>query len=247
MSDIVPDLIFQLLSQACSLIMVNEWIIMPLELSRTLFWPDIKHSSFLLFVYPFIQRLSFFVCLSFAFEIFLLKYLAVVKFKRVLPLNEDFFAFFILLSNLTLACILSIISWYSQFGSNYMVKFAGWPQYLANRSPISGFFTNVIVLTFLIFLIFASATVSLEKKKFQAEVDNSNQLNNISRNQDVMGTGITFALATIFTINVVVAEITKFNYPILSYLNHSTNSLLSCPFLIYLKSPKLKVFVRNIM
>ena len=94
------------MSQYFIIVLVYDTINTPLNVYRLAIGPV---SEGLFWISLFLLRICAFWITLIGFEYLFIKYLAVVIWKRILPIVDDFFGLFILLANFSISAVLAMI------------------------------------------------------------------------------------------------------------------------------------------
>ncbi len=215
---------------------------MPLELIRTLIWPEIGKTQLFSILYIYASFFYSFGPLLGAFKVLLLRYITIVVKKRVLAISDDFFSVYLFLLNLTMTFILSMFGFCSKLGSDIEMKFAGLPGQLGTYSPIGGKFIPGIIAGFMAFYGVSIYLENRRQNRITATTTSNHFLNTSIYNEDVFDLKKLLPICVISGLVLVTSQITRINYPIINYTCHSTNVMIIIPMFMYIRNPDMYRF-----
>ncbi len=112
-------------------VLIFYWITTPLNVWRMVVSPV---SGVTYWIWWFLATWVIFNHGLLAYESLLIKYLVVAVYKRFLPIQDDFFAMFLMKANFTVAFMVSITNQYTAMAFQMEKRIAGMPTVLATYS-----------------------------------------------------------------------------------------------------------------
>ncbi len=197
----------------------------------------------------FSLRFYFYFLILNCTEIAFYHYLSIVVLKRMLPLLEDFFAFFITSTNILVAAMMSLVNCFSIKACQQEIQLLGLPKYLHSFSPISpDLYTNLCLsISFGITVYAGFKTMVAKKKQNKADGIGTNGFNNTLHNTDLVNNG---ALVFLFFINfltfIAIMLLTFYNN-VFEFLVHSSVTMFVVPGLLYVRNPEMRQFVQDLI
>ena len=87
-------------------------------------------------IYWFMASTAIFFFVFLVAEYFLVKYLSIVIFGRILPIMDDFFALFVQVSNAIVAAVFGLINCYTFESNEIEMRLAGLPTTMAQADKL---------------------------------------------------------------------------------------------------------------
>ncbi len=130
----LPYFLQKMASQLLGVVIVFNWLTLPVTLWRTLVGAIVSSKVF--WAWCFSLNAYTYMVLLVSTEYLVIKCLAVVVMKRVLPILDDFCALFLFLANLLVVSLLAVMNCYTVGNHQAHMRIQGLPIEMAEHSPL---------------------------------------------------------------------------------------------------------------